>query len=623
MGTKTAVILAGGKGSRLHKFETIKPLVKVGGKPLVLWNIEYLQEFGVKKIYIVVDTNDTLTEQELLGSKHIKTSIVFIRRKKEDTSILDTFRTVSAAVKEPFFLTVCDIIFERNPYKYFLKKNLKQNTISVLISNNSAHNKFSGAQVKARVEAGKISTVGRNLPRTSSYEAGIYHFGEKTLAPFLRASKKKSDVLLEQYISKGGEVSPVLMPNDIWFDVNDPATLIRAELFVHDVLHNDSKQDTKPTARYKKLPKTFKFRYNKPLGFEITIKHGILDRIGEFEVIPHERYYSPHYIIVDKNILKLYGRPVLDQLRALGYRVNLIVVNPGEWSKSTKNYLSLAEKILASGIDKKSVIISIGGGVIKDLSGFLASTLYRGIGFISIPTTVLSQCDAAITLKQGVNGEGGKNLLGSYYPPIRILVDPAVLVTLGDRYVSDGLAECLKQAFAQDKNYFKFFDEYKGSIRNIDFLEKAITKSIQLKIPAFEKDFYEDNVALVYQYGHEVGHAVEFLSGYKIGHGEAVSIGMRVSAEVSRILGVASQKTVDNHIRLLSKYKLPVHVPSYISPEDIVNTLRYNKKFHGDSARLVLVKEIGSLWNSRGVYYVSCDSHILKKALTNCYAKEK
>lgn len=625
MRTKAAVILAGGEGKRLHKFETIKPLIRVGGKPLILHVIERLIEAQVTNIAIVVSNGDRLVQRALLAYADELSGIEirYVEQLHNKNSMLGSVLSLKDVVSSDFILTVCDVVFEKNPFLFFPEEVQNDRTISVLFSVDPDANIHCGGKVRAHLQnESEVVALAKGLKDAEAIETGIYHFASGAFSAFSEFLKNHPEILMyDQALSAYNteqKLCPILLKKCVWFDVNTPSTLIRAELFLRKK-HDFPDREKQETPRLLPLKKTISFSYKKDMGFDVFVKSHLLEHLEDYAVIPEESFYSPHHLIVDKNIDDLYGKKVFEKLTELGYHVHKIVVDPGEWTKSVNMYIRLAHQILTEGIDKKSILISLGGGVVKDLVGFLASTLYRGIGSIHIPTTLLAQCDAAIALKQGVNGEGGKNLLGSFYAPLKVLVDPAVLLTLDDRYLRDGLAECLKQAFAQSKTFYNFFDQYSGSLKNLPFLEKVIDQSIKLKIPTIEKDFNEDKEGLVYQYGHEIGHAVEYLSGYDLGHGESVAVGMRVSAELARLLGVADDETICAQFALMKKFGLDIRVPKDIVADDIIETLRFNKKFHSGQARFVLVKSIGSLWHDRSMYTVFCSDDIVRKAIERSY----
>ncbi|MFH1979258.1 MAG: iron-containing alcohol dehydrogenase [Patescibacteria group bacterium] len=617
MRTKTAVILAAGTGKRLDAFETPKPVVRLGNKSLVVHTLENLKEAGFRKFYVVVGKNSELVKRELIN---YSSDVEFTEQKRGSNSMLGSILSLEGVTKESFLVTMCDLVFDKNPYKLLLRGS-EGSDLSVLVSDNEKFNSVSGAQVRVLCDNKNILDLGPKIKEFNAMEAGVYFFTTESFQAFVQTSKRNKDLktvheVFKKYNQKSS-LRPVFFDGE-WFDINTPVTLIRAELFLQKKA-KQKKQKELSVGEYKKLKKDSVLDYNKKITFEVNIARGIIDELQKHEIIPHKFYYSPHHILIDRNIDKLYGDKIYKKLLSLGYRINKILVEPGEQTKSVENFVRLANEIIEVGIDKKSVILAVGGGVVKDLAGFLASSLYRGVGFISIPTTVLSQCDAAIAFKQGVNGDKGKNLIGSYYTPMKIVIDPNTLLTLGEEYIRDGLAECLKQSFAQDKSFYKFFADYNGDVKDLDFLEEAIRRSVKLKVGSIQQDFNEENVALVNQYGHEVGHAVEYLSAYKLKHGEAVAVGMRVSAEMSNILGIAKPEVLDAHYELFKKYKLPYSIPKYIKPEDIINTLRYNKKFHSGEPRFVLVTKIGSIWNDKRYYTVGCSDDFLKEAIERSY----
>ncbi len=627
MDTPTGVILAGGEGKRLRKFETIKPLIKVGGEPLIIRALTRMIEHGIRDIIVVVSRGDRLVQRTMLEhASHIPADcrLRYVEQSDKRNSMLGSVLSIGQQVQGPFFLSACDLIFETDPFASFSAAPQSSDTISVLYSTDAGVNLHSGGRMKALLAGGAVvSKIGITLEESNALEAGVYHFAPDAYAALSALVVSRPDIItfdaaLAAY-NETRPLLPVLYGGGSWFDVNTPSTLIRTEMFLKRGSGERAGGST-AAPRLSAPKKSYSFSYMKELAFDVHLKSGLLDHLEEQLLIPSESYYSPHHLIVDKNIDELYGKKVHEKLLSLGYHVNKILVDPGEWTKSADIYLRLANEILTSGLDKKSVLLSLGGGVVKDLVGFLASTLYRGVGSIHIPTTLLAQCDAAIALKQGVNGEGGKNLLGSYYPPLSVVVDPSVLLTLDERYLRDGLAECLKQAFAQSKDFYDFFAAYNGPLKNLPFLEEVVSRSIGLKIPTIERDFNEEKEGLVYQYGHEIGHAVEYLSGYELGHGESVAIGMRVSAELACILGVSDRTTADDQIGMMKKYGLHVRVPADIPVDDIIEALRFNKKFHSGEARFVLVKEIGALWHDRSMYTVLCSDKAVREAIASSYA---
>ena len=234
---------------------------------------------------------------------------------------------------------------------------------------------------------------------------------------------------------------------------------------------------------------------------------------------------------------------------------------------------------------------------------------------VHVPTTVMAQADAAISHKQGVNGARGKNLVGAYYAPLRIIVDVDVLATLEDRFVPDGLAEVIKHALAQDRAFIDRLLDYRGSLRDPVFLEGVIRRNIELKCALMARDPQEHQEGMALQYGHTVGHPIEHLSGYRLTHGESVAIGMMVAVRVARILGVCDDETVALHERLISAYGLPTRVPDGIRTPDILAGLRYNKRYLTEGTRMALVSAPGQLWSVDGEHAIPVTDGVLADAI--------
>ncbi len=608
------VILAGGLGRRLDIFETPKPLVKVGGETLIMRSVKRYEEMGVENIVIVIRKYDSLIKKELFEKKNI--TYIEIDHDANMISAMKSISTLidSGFIANDFFVSMCDLVFQESPLSAFTFEG----DVEVLVGARAMYGVDSGATVHVHLVDGKLIYEDTGSTGLPLYEAGLYRLslnGYFDLMGFVDDTTRTCSDVLAKYGNANDIFSAEFKHR--WFDINLPVDLIRAESFL---CRNVGVSEDHPTPSYTALIPSTVYDYDKKLRFDVVIERGILDHIDQYEIIPHESFYSPHYIVVDRNIDKFYGENIYKQFKGLGYRIEKILVDPGENTKSISEYIRLADYMISQGIDKKSIIMSVGGGVVKDLAGFLASTIYRGIGFVSFPTTVLSQSDAAIALKQGVNGTLGKNMLGSYYSPLKVIVDPATLMTLEDKYVYDGLAECLKQAFAQDVDFYTFFDEYNGEIKNLDFLEEVVRRASTLKVDSISQDYDEEKIALVNQYGHEVGHAVEHLSGYRLLHGESVAIGMRVSAELSRVLGICDDDTVEKQIAMLQKYNLPHTIPDDIDFQAILDSMKFSKKYHGNQARFVLVDRIGSIWHNDNYYFVTCNDIHLEEAIRRSYA---
>jgi len=256
-------------------------------------------------------------------------------------------------------------------------------------------------------------------------------------------------------------------------------------------------------------------------------------------------------------------------------------------------------------------LISLGGGVPCNVCGFVASTMYRGLDLVHLPTSLMAQCDAAISHKQGINGARGKNMVGSYFPPRLIAVDVDVLHTLSSQLIADGLSEVIKHALGQDASYCDLLLEYDGKTDDVDFLETVVNRNIRLKCDLARDDPREEHQAMVLQYGHTVGHPLEHLSGYRLSHGQSVAIGMMVAARVSHLMGACRGELVDLHGRLLARFGLPFEVPFDIRASDVIDALKYNKKYLCEGTRMALLSDVGRLWAVDGEYAIPVSDDVI------------
>lgn len=343
----------------------------------------------------------------------------------------------------------------------------------------------------------------------------------------------------------------------------------------------------------KKPSRTFRFHAHRTLRSEIVVENNSLRYLDELGVFDDICKTSKHLLVTDKNIEKLYLRRVLEGIERSGRSVRTLVVPASESSKSFDVYAGLVRKALDFGFDKHSVIFSLGGGVVNNLAGFLASTLYRGIGLVHFPTSLLSQVDAAIDFKQAINFDHGKNLVGSYYPASKIIVDPQVLRTLDIRLIRDGLAETIKHAICQDSRFLSHIVAHSDRLTTQDFLSDVVAKSIELKLDVMSGDLDSDYDETLKQYGHAIGHAIEHLSSGDVYHGEAIAIGMCVSAEVASLMGLSDEETVERHYDVFRRIGLPTMVPHAFSLSDLWEKMRYDKHFLRDKVYMGLVRTVG------------------------------
>ena len=262
-------------------------------------------------------------------------------------------------------------------------------------------------------------------------------------------------------------------------------------------------------------------------------------------------------VITDENVYKYYKDTIPEEF-------DLIVKPAGESIKTLKNIESTALKLLKLGHDRSSTLIALGGGTVGDFTGFLASIYMRGIPWIGVPTTLLAMVDSSIGGKTGVNLSFGKNMLGSFYQPIKRIVDPEFLQTLPGKELLNGIAESIKHACIGDRKLFDFLKRNHKKILKKDpaVLNKLITQSSAVKKKIVKKDEKESDIRMILNYGHTIGHAVEQASNYRLSHGEAVSIGMH---QVNLKFNSKAQKKIED---LLKLYKLPTNIPPHLGNLD-------------------------------------------------------
>lgn len=338
--------------------------------------------------------------------------------------------------------------------------------------------------------------------------------------------------------------------------------------------------------------------------YEILIENGIINKIGD----KLSKFYNGDKIaiITDENVDKYYGKCVEDSLRKQGYDTLKIVLPPGEKNKSMDTLISLYNSLLDFKINRGNLIIALGGGVIGDLTGFCASTLLRGIPFIQIPTSLLAQIDSSIGGKVAIDLPRGKNLIGSFYHPKAVYIDPMVLKTLDKRFLNDGLGEVIKYGLIKDKELFEQIYNLKDTEEFIKNSEDIIYTCCCIKKEVVEKDEKDTGERMILNFGHTIGHAIEKLQNYEgLTHGEAVSVGMYFITLKSEKEGITSRGVAEKIKEILVKFKLPYEVKN-IKKEDLIEVIAVDKKNIGKNINLILLKDIGEA----NIYKLSMDEAI-------------
>lgn len=316
-----------------------------------------------------------------------------------------------------------------------------------------------------------------------------------------------------------------------------------------------------------------------------------LSSMGEYNVIVGNLSNLPNLhntiIVTDENIAKLHAETISK------LNIKTIVVPAGEEHKNLETVQYLWKSFLENGLDRKSIVIAIGGGVIGDMTGFAASTYMRGIDWIAVPTTLLSMVDASLGGKTGFDLPEGKNLIGAFHPPKLVLADVQFLKTLPERELISGMAEVVKHGIISDPELFDLCSNGLNWVK--DNLEEIVKRAMAVKIQVIEEDPYEKNIRAKLNLGHTVGHAVELVSKFNLRHGEAIAIGTMVEAKYSARVGLASQSVVEAIESTLKKLNLPKQIPDEMPREEIIKAMRVDKKKNAKAIRFALPVEIGKV----------------------------
>lgn len=331
-------------------------------------------------------------------------------------------------------------------------------------------------------------------------------------------------------------------------------------------------------------------------SYPIFIGENILNNIGdELRKITN---YDRILIVTNDDIKQLYGEQVANSIANANFTVETFTIDEGEKYKTLSTANTVYDFLIKYNYTRQTVLVALGGGVVGDLAGFVAATYMRGIPFVQIPTTLLSMVDSSVGGKVAVNHDLGKNIIGAFYQPKFVLTDIDCLKTLAMVELRAGFAEVIKYGIIWDSTFFEFLDKNIEKIFKLDpsIMEIIIQRSCQIKAKVVEEDEHENAIRAILNYGHTIGHAIESLTNYKqYKHGEAVAIGMVVAAEISKIIGIIDEESVNKIKGLIKKASLPSVIPASIDTIDIVQRLNKDKKVKDGKVRFVLPTAIGKV----------------------------
>lgn len=356
---------------------------------------------------------------------------------------------------------------------------------------------------------------------------------------------------------------------------------------------------------------------NEDLSYPIYIGRGVLKVLDE-EV----RKLSPTSLVVitDNVVFRLHWKIFEDKVKRIGLPYYLIVIPSGEKHKNRDTKEFIEDRMLKYGVDRKGVVIALGGGVIGDIAGFVSATYHRGINFIQVPTTLLAMVDSSIGGKVAVDTPYGKNTIGAFHQPKSVIMDLSFIDTLPDVQFRNGLVEILKHALIRDREFYDFLIKNKTLITHRDdmILSEIIRRSCEIKKEVVEKDEKETGLRKILNFGHTVGHAIESFYNYKILHGFAVSVGMVVESLISAKLSILPEDEYNKVVEFLKLFNMPIRFKDLnvcLSDKHIskmIDFMKGDKKSVAKEIKMSLIKRIGETVDS---YVITVEPSIIFSSL--------
>jgi 3-dehydroquinate synthase len=330
-------------------------------------------------------------------------------------------------------------------------------------------------------------------------------------------------------------------------------------------------------------------------SYSIEIGVDVLGQVGQ--QLRRRIDASRAMVVTVPPVGRRYASTVMRSLKQAGIVARRFDVPDGERTKNLRQVSRLYDALLDAGADRGTAVVALGGGVVGDLSGFVAATLLRGVPLVQIPTTLLAMVDSSVGGKTGVNVARGKNLVGAFHQPRLVWMDVNTLRTLPLRQLSAGMAELIKHGAIRDEGFFEWLESELEGLMNLqpELLIPALERSCAIKAEVVRLDERESGLRMILNFGHTVGHAVEALKGYRgILHGEAVAIGMAFAAGRSEALGLSPRGTKERLVALLHRAGLPTELPEF-PRRAYLQTLRVDKKKRDAQIRFVVLRGIGKV----------------------------
>ncbi|HMK44776.1 MAG TPA: 3-dehydroquinate synthase [Dissulfurispiraceae bacterium] len=331
-------------------------------------------------------------------------------------------------------------------------------------------------------------------------------------------------------------------------------------------------------------------------SYDITIGSGILKDFGP--AVSSFGFRKKICIISNPTVYGLYGAEVVHSLRAAGFTPFEVIIPDGERYKTLSQTTRILSRLLEERLDRKSCLIALGGGVIGDITGFVASLYMRGIPFVQMPTTLLAQVDSSVGGKTGVNHPLGKNMIGTFYQPRLVWIDTDTLRTLPRRQFLCGMAEVIKYGVIRDEAFFSYLERKRENVLGLNptALAFIVKRSCAIKAEVVAADEREAGLRAILNYGHTIGHAIETETHYRrYCHGEAVAIGMHLAARLAQQIRLLDASSVEHIKEVIVSYGLPVEPAAGISAARLVEHMRLDKKAEEGRLTFVLPQNVGSV----------------------------
>lgn len=334
------------------------------------------------------------------------------------------------------------------------------------------------------------------------------------------------------------------------------------------------------------------------IRYDVTVMQQVYAKIAEdLTKIPLASTYA---IITDKKLSGL-ANPLALLLEEVGISVNVLHFDFSERHKTRKTKELIEDSLFELGFGRDSALIALGGGVVGDVVGFVAATYMRGIPYLEVPTTLLSQVDSSIGGKVGVDTEFGKNLVGAFWHPKKVYIDPNFLLTLPNSEVLNGLGEILKYGLIKDRSLFsKVSKEHKKILaKDLSILTDLVERSVAIKCGVVSKDPFESGYRAILNFGHTVGHAIESATNYEVPHGTAVAVGIVIEAALSHHRGILRERDFQEVISTIRLFGYPL---PKVSVSQLLQEMSYDKKVRGGTKHVVLLRGIGSVATDGGLF---------------------